>query len=80
MSAPKEIVLPRAPWEGGGRTMMVAALVGAIGVVAWLASMGFSTHERAIYALAVGLLLLADAGGRLSRLAVRVPRAPRRAG
>ena len=24
MSAPKEIVLPRAPWEGGGRNMIVA--------------------------------------------------------
>jgi len=28
MSAPKEIVLPRGPWEGGGRNMMVAGVVG----------------------------------------------------
>jgi hypothetical protein len=49
MSAPKEIVLPRAPWEGGSRNMMIAGVVGVIGIVLWFVSMSFATPERALY-------------------------------
>ncbi len=49
MSAPKEIVLPRAPWEGGQRNMIAAGAAGVIGVVLWFVSMGMGTPERAVY-------------------------------
>ena len=49
MSAGKEIVLPRGPWEGGSRNMMVAGAVGLIGIVLWFVSMSFVTPERAAY-------------------------------
>ncbi|HWE31082.1 MAG TPA: hypothetical protein VHB97_23905, partial [Polyangia bacterium] len=49
MTPPKEIVLPRGPWEGGGRNMMIAGAVGIIGIVLWFASMSFVTPERAAY-------------------------------
>ncbi len=49
MSAAKEIVLPRAPWEGGQRNMVVAGAVGVIGLVLWFVSMSFVTAERAAY-------------------------------
>ena len=49
MSAPKQIVLPSGPFEGGSRNMMVAAIVGVIGIVLWFVSMSFATPERALY-------------------------------
>jgi hypothetical protein len=49
MAAPKEIVLPRAPWEGGSRNMMIAGAVGVIGIILWFVSMSFATPERAAY-------------------------------
>ena len=32
-----DIVLPRAPWEGGSRNMVIAVVVGVIGLVLWFA-------------------------------------------
>jgi hypothetical protein len=49
MSAGKEIVLPRGPWEGGRRNMVAFALVGVIGIALWFVSMSFVTPERAAY-------------------------------
>ncbi|HXU69310.1 MAG TPA: hypothetical protein VN947_08270 [Polyangia bacterium] len=49
MSAPKEIVLPRAPWEGGRNNMVVAALVGVVGLALWFVSMSFATPQRAVF-------------------------------
>jgi hypothetical protein len=49
MSAATEIVLPRAAWDGGRRNMIVAALVGVIGLVLWFVSTSFATPERAVY-------------------------------
>jgi hypothetical protein len=56
MSAGTEIVLPRAPWEGGQRNMAVSAIVGVIGIGAWFASMSFATTERAVYSWLWALL------------------------
>ncbi|HEY2744884.1 MAG TPA: hypothetical protein VGL86_09690 [Polyangia bacterium] len=49
MSAGKEIVLPRAPWDGGRNNMIVATLVGVVGIALWFVSMSFSTPGRAVY-------------------------------
>jgi hypothetical protein len=48
MSAANNIEVPRTPFQGGRRPMVTLALVGAIGVVAWFASIG-STPQRAGY-------------------------------
>jgi hypothetical protein len=49
MSAATEIVLPRAAFDGGRRNMIVAALVGVVGLALWFVSTSFATPERAVY-------------------------------
>ena len=74
MSAATEIVLPRAPWDGGRRNMIVAGARRRHRPRA-VVRVDELRHARARRLLvAVGLLLLADAGRRRHRLAVRVPR------
>src|SRR5262245_10920670 len=50
MSASSDaIVLPRAPFEGGRRNMVAAAVVGVIGLALWLVSLKVNSTERAVY-------------------------------
>lgn len=50
MSASSDaITLPRSPWDGGRRNMLVAAVIGVIGIALWFVSVGFNTAERAAY-------------------------------
>jgi hypothetical protein len=50
MSASSDaITLPRTPWDGGRRNMLVAGMIGVIGIVLWFVSLGFTAHERATY-------------------------------
>ena len=48
-ASPDAITLPRTPWDGGRRSMLIAATIGVVGIALWFASIGFSTPERAAY-------------------------------
>jgi hypothetical protein len=49
MTASSEIVVPRAPYDGGRKNMLTAFMVGLVGVALWAASLALSTPERAAY-------------------------------
>lgn len=50
MSSPDATTLPKAVWDGGRKYMVLAAVVGVIGLALWFVSMSFETPERAGYA------------------------------
>lgn len=56
MSAPSQIVVPRAPWEGGRKHMIGFGLAGVIGLVLWIVSLKLTGTERGVYSWLWALL------------------------